>query len=252
MEKKFNVSSDRVYDEFEPMARWTPEPGFENLTVYLPGFKKEQLKVQVTSTRKLRVMGERHAGGNKWIRFRKEFPVQPNVDVDAISAKFEGVNLVLKLPRSEPKDKQLSSGRDGSASKPPVHQEGPKPPVQQQQQLPKAKGKETEKVQERPKPLTEKAGLKEETSEKVPMPKPAMEKPSEKESGTEREEGSRDDEKVKEKEKTYEGTQILRGYLREMKNKKRAISVGLVVAASMVVFSLGIFAGKRLWCSFEG
>ncbi|XP_010557494.1 PREDICTED: inactive protein RESTRICTED TEV MOVEMENT 2-like [Tarenaya hassleriana] len=255
MEKKVGVANDRTYDEFDPIARWTSEPGFETLTVYLPGFRKEQLKVQVTTTRKLRVMGERPAGGNKWIRFWKEFPIQANLDVDAISAKFEDVNLVVKLPKPEPKGKQSPSS-DGDA-KPPVHQAGLKPSVQE---LPKPAEK-NEKVQERPEPAIEsqnvkespmeEPGRKEETStgaEKVHPPKPATEKRSEKE------EASSDTGKIKEKDevkgppcrKVGGYKNVVSGYLREMRNNKRAMSAGLVVIASMVVFSLGIYAGKRL------
>ncbi|CAN8247046.1 unnamed protein product [Cochlearia groenlandica] len=131
MERKSDVlatTHNRIYDEFEPISNLKSEQGFETLTVYLPGFKKEQLKVQVTTTRKLRVIGERPAGGsNKWIRFRNEFPIASNVDVDSISAKFEGANLVLKLPKHEPTAKQTSHIVT-TAKQPPVPKENLKVP----------------------------------------------------------------------------------------------------------------------------
>ncbi|CAH8383273.1 unnamed protein product [Eruca vesicaria subsp. sativa] len=90
------MAATRIYQEFEPAARWTSEPDAEILVVDLPGFKKEQIKLAVTTTRKLRLSGERPTGGNKWIRFRHEVPVPMTVDIDSVSAMFKDSKLYIR------------------------------------------------------------------------------------------------------------------------------------------------------------
>ncbi|KAG7602986.1 HSP20-like chaperone [Arabidopsis thaliana x Arabidopsis arenosa] len=94
-----NFGIERVYQEFEPATRWTSEPDAEVLVADLPGFKKEQLKVSVTATRKLRLTGERPTGGNKWIRFHQEIPVPLTVDIDSVSAMFKDNKLYIRHPK---------------------------------------------------------------------------------------------------------------------------------------------------------
>lgn len=65
----------------------------------MTGFKKDQLKVQVTTNRKLRVSGERPLNNNKWSQFKVEVPIPSNSDVNEISAKFEGGSLYVKHPK---------------------------------------------------------------------------------------------------------------------------------------------------------
>ncbi|KAF8109806.1 hypothetical protein N665_0091s0035 [Sinapis alba] len=226
MERKSdNAIANRIYDEFDPIFNWKTEQGFETLTIYLPGFRKEQLKVQVTTTRKVRVMGERPAGANKWIRFRKEFPIQANIDVDSIGAKFEGANLVVKLPRL-PMGKQTSP--IGTTPKP--------PPVP----------KETQKVQ----PIKEKEAGVEKHAEKAQLPKPSRVEETRR---AEKEKALKETEKenvcdgVKQdyRSKVNAYKENLGGYLSLMKNNQRAITLGMVApAAAVLLLSLGFYAGQ--------
>ncbi|CAN8300902.1 unnamed protein product [Cochlearia groenlandica] len=94
-----NFGTERAYQDFEPATRWTSEPDAEVLVADLPGFKKEQLKVAVTATRKVRLTGERPTGGNKWIRFHQEIPVPLTVDIDSVSAMFKDNKLYIRHPR---------------------------------------------------------------------------------------------------------------------------------------------------------
>lgn len=94
-----NIGMEKVYQEFDPVTRWTSEPDAEILVVDLPGFKKEQLKLAVSSTRKLRLIGERRTGGNKWIRFHKEVPVPLTLDIDSVSATFKDNKLYVRHPK---------------------------------------------------------------------------------------------------------------------------------------------------------
>ena len=65
----------------------------------IAGFRREELKVQITSVGNLRVSGQRSLGKNKWKRFDKEFTIPPNVDTNAISAKYDENVIYVKLPK---------------------------------------------------------------------------------------------------------------------------------------------------------
>ncbi|XP_076898475.1 uncharacterized protein LOC143552058 [Bidens hawaiensis] len=88
----------RVYQDFKPSMEWVPEDDSDTLLVYLPGFAKEQLRVQLRS-RNLIISGERKLQQNTWSRFRVEFPVSANCDLNKISAKFEGHILFVRQPK---------------------------------------------------------------------------------------------------------------------------------------------------------
>ncbi|KAL8197922.1 hypothetical protein R6Q57_030080 [Mikania cordata] len=92
-------SKGRVYQDFEPSMEWVPEDDSDTLLVYLPGFAKEQLRVQLKA-RNLIISGERKLHQNTWSRFRVEFPVSVNCDLNKISAKFEGSILFVRQPKS--------------------------------------------------------------------------------------------------------------------------------------------------------
>ncbi|KAL9228643.1 hypothetical protein vseg_004198 [Gypsophila vaccaria] len=94
-----NKASDRVYEDFDSVSDLISEDKCDTLILYLPGFKKEQLKVQLTTSHILRISGERPIGDGKWRRFHKEFKTPPNVDTKEITAKFEGGILHIKQPK---------------------------------------------------------------------------------------------------------------------------------------------------------
>ncbi|KAI5433575.1 hypothetical protein KIW84_020750 [Lathyrus oleraceus] len=91
--------ADRIYDEFEPPFDWDHDDTSDTVILMIPGFKKEQLRVQVTSTRVLRVSGERQMNEKNWRRFRKEFSLPSHSDTSKISAKFEAGILYVTLPK---------------------------------------------------------------------------------------------------------------------------------------------------------
>ncbi|KAI3680485.1 hypothetical protein L6452_35256 [Arctium lappa] len=98
----------RVYQDFEPSMEWVYEDDSDTLLVYLPGFAKEQLRVQLRA-RNLIISGERKLQQNTWSRFRVEFPVSVNCDLNKISAKFEGNILFVRqakviTPAVKPED----------------------------------------------------------------------------------------------------------------------------------------------------
>ncbi|KAL5101636.1 hypothetical protein RYX36_005963 [Vicia faba] len=91
--------ADRIYDDFEPPSDWDHDDSSDTVILMIPGFMKEQLRVQVTSTRVLRVSGERQMNDKKWRRFRKEFSIPSHSDTSKVAAKFEAGILYVKLPK---------------------------------------------------------------------------------------------------------------------------------------------------------
>ncbi|KNA18911.1 hypothetical protein SOVF_066380 [Spinacia oleracea] len=90
---------ERKYEDFDPVSDLLSEKECDTLLLYLPGFRKEQLKVQLTTSRILRISGERPTGDNKWKRFNKEVHVTSNVDMKEMTAKFEGGILYIRQPK---------------------------------------------------------------------------------------------------------------------------------------------------------
>ncbi|KAK9280078.1 hypothetical protein L1049_013763 [Liquidambar formosana] len=89
----------REYEDFVPSSDWIREETCDTLLVFLPGFRKEQLRVQITTGHNIRVSGERPLGSNKWSRFQKEFSIPANCDTNGINAKFEGSILYIRQPK---------------------------------------------------------------------------------------------------------------------------------------------------------
>lgn len=121
---------EHTYDDFDPVSDLLPEKECDTLLLYLPGFRKDQLKVQITSSRILRISGERPTGeNNKWKRFRKEFNVPSNVDVTKMTAKYEGGILYIRQPKlitpatTEQQQNQGKTAAEPTASQP--QQEAP-------------------------------------------------------------------------------------------------------------------------------
>lgn len=104
-----------------------------------PGFKKEDLKVQVDTLGRLTVSGERRLDEGKYTRFKKVFEVPTDSNLDKITGKFEHSILSVIMPLKE-----------GAASK----KEEPQMENATQTQEPKkenaATGKESAKIEEKP------------------------------------------------------------------------------------------------------
>lgn len=93
----FSLSIRRnSYTEFQRKA---------NLTFYLScfdfptGFKKEQIRVQVSSSRVLRISGERQLSDNRWSCFLEEIPLSSNYNQKEISASYDKGILYVKHPK---------------------------------------------------------------------------------------------------------------------------------------------------------
>ncbi|XP_043724310.1 inactive protein RESTRICTED TEV MOVEMENT 2-like [Telopea speciosissima] len=90
-----------VYEDFQPMADWTNDSNSHGLLVDLPGFKKEELKVEVDNNGRLAVRGERQFSDNKYKRFKQVYNLPIDSDIDKITGKFDGGVLFVIIPKKE-------------------------------------------------------------------------------------------------------------------------------------------------------
>ncbi|MED6133457.1 hypothetical protein PIB30_028377 [Stylosanthes scabra] len=110
------------------------------------GFRRDHLKVQVTSKPALKLKGERQISLNRWRRFELEFPIPSDYDLEKVSAKFEfeGSKLQVKFGKKDnkPKETTTNPSEDAASSRPKeeatekVHQQNA---AAQEEVAPKAK-----------------------------------------------------------------------------------------------------------------
>ncbi|XVF06634.1 hypothetical protein REPUB_Repub06bG0066700 [Reevesia pubescens] len=89
------------YEDFEPLCKWKREQKSDTLEAHLPGFKRQQIKVQLSSSGVLIISGERQLDEDKTkrSRFWKEFPVSEDCQPNQIHAKFSNGILHLVTPK---------------------------------------------------------------------------------------------------------------------------------------------------------
>ncbi|GAA0165915.1 hypothetical protein LIER_40085 [Lithospermum erythrorhizon] len=87
-----------IYEDFVPKSDVIYEDDCDTLRLHLPGFKKEQMRVQLTRGI-LRISGSMLIGANRMRRFQKEFPISQNCDTNKITAKFDNGILHVKQPK---------------------------------------------------------------------------------------------------------------------------------------------------------
>ncbi|KAJ1410270.1 HSP20-like chaperone [Sesbania bispinosa] len=98
-QKGSHQSADRVYKDFEPSYEWAQDQESDTLILMLKGFRKENLRVQISPNRILKLSGEQQIIDNTWRQFRKEFTIPSHSDSNAIKAKLEGGFLYVRLPK---------------------------------------------------------------------------------------------------------------------------------------------------------
>ncbi|XP_033141393.1 protein RESTRICTED TEV MOVEMENT 2 isoform X3 [Brassica rapa] len=85
---------------FVPKSEWKDQPDATILTIDLPGFTREQVKVTfVHASKMLRVTGERPLGYRKWSCFNEMFTVPRNCLVDKIHGSFSFNTLTITMPK---------------------------------------------------------------------------------------------------------------------------------------------------------
>ncbi|XP_062202088.1 22.0 kDa heat shock protein-like [Phragmites australis] len=89
----------RAFDDFDPAVEWKQAADDQDVVeISLPGFRKDQVRVQVDKYGVLRAIGERLEWGGRWARFKKDIRLPDNCDTDAVRARFEGEKLIITLP----------------------------------------------------------------------------------------------------------------------------------------------------------
>ncbi|GLT48388.1 hypothetical protein SLA2020_220180 [Shorea laevis] len=114
----------------KPHSEWLHEATEDTLRLYLLGYAREKLKVQVTSTKKLRISGERWSSANEVYRFSQEFPIPADSDADRVSAHFRDGILNVKLQKL---NKSVVAGQK-EKPKPVPSTEAPKPDLKPDQE----------------------------------------------------------------------------------------------------------------------
>ncbi|KAF8009348.1 hypothetical protein BT93_J0368 [Corymbia citriodora subsp. variegata] len=180
-------TAGRQYEELQPTTNWALEDRFDTFIIHLPGFKKDQLRVQISSAGNLRVLGERQLTGNKWSRFKVETPISSNYDSNNISAKFDNNNLQVKFPKiivpapAEPRGEAkpaVQPTKPPEAAKPaiqPTKPPGATPTAEPQKTGQKQETEEPPKTERAPVKLTEKEKKPKKSTEDEQKPKDAKE-----------------------------------------------------------------------------
>nr|GMC80519.1 inactive protein RESTRICTED TEV MOVEMENT 2-like [Ipomoea batatas] len=87
-----------VYEDFRPAFERQHKEEAEKFLVYLPGFPKENIRVNTKGKNMVRIHGEHLVAGNKWNRFQEDFLAPENCDMTRISARFENGILTITMP----------------------------------------------------------------------------------------------------------------------------------------------------------
>ncbi|XP_059314997.1 inactive protein RESTRICTED TEV MOVEMENT 2-like [Lycium ferocissimum] len=90
----------QVFEDFEPTTELVREQDSDTLLLYLTGFKKEEVRVELTRTGIMKISGERPVGfttdGNfLYLRFQEHLPLSENCDNTKISTEFENGILYI-------------------------------------------------------------------------------------------------------------------------------------------------------------
>ncbi|CAK9155678.1 unnamed protein product [Ilex paraguariensis] len=97
-------TQNSIFEELDPSSSWTEDSTFHYLLIDLPGFKMEEVTLEVDKYGHILVHGERPVSENKFIRFKQTFNVPENSNIEDIAGKFEDGLLYVAIPKYETKD----------------------------------------------------------------------------------------------------------------------------------------------------
>ncbi|MCD7452730.1 hypothetical protein HAX54_017949 [Datura stramonium] len=90
-------SNSRIFEDFVPSSEIVHGKDYDTLLLNLPGFKKEEVKVQLCKTGILKISGERPV--NKFLSFQKDIFVAIDCDKSKINARLVNGILYVKHPK---------------------------------------------------------------------------------------------------------------------------------------------------------
>ncbi|XP_064979658.1 22.0 kDa heat shock protein-like [Musa acuminata AAA Group] len=97
--KPQTAPADRSYTDLNPVFDWVRGGTSDDILIHLPGFKSDQVRVQIDSHGTLRTSGERPLDGKQWSRFWKDFQLPDNCKVNDVRAKFDDEMLQVHIPK---------------------------------------------------------------------------------------------------------------------------------------------------------
>ncbi|KMZ69551.1 hypothetical protein ZOSMA_20G00290 [Zostera marina] len=103
-------------EEFTPAIDWSENPISQILSIDLPGFNKDDIKVQVDGSGRLTVRGRRMGTENKYQRVEQVFQVPENTDIDRINGKLDEGRLTLTLPKKSGVEGDVHEDRSNKKS----------------------------------------------------------------------------------------------------------------------------------------
>ncbi|CAO2208519.1 unnamed protein product [Urochloa humidicola] len=153
-------------DSVDPVYEWLDDGDSYLLRLKLPEFKKEDFRVHVDAEGRLTVIGHRRpapgagAGEAKATRLHKAFQLPNTANLDAVSGRFDGTVLTLKVPK-------LQQPAAGDAEAPPPPPPPPQAPAKEEARVADGGGKPSGQ-----KDRAERAASKEEDEKAKPVAPP--------------------------------------------------------------------------------
>ncbi|XP_025807952.1 mRNA cap guanine-N7 methyltransferase-like isoform X1 [Panicum hallii] len=157
--------------DFDPKYEWQENAASFVLRLHLSeGFRKEDFRVQVDSTGRLTVRGQR-ADGGKHSRFSKTFQLPAASNLDTIAGRFDAGVLTLTVPKKVVDDAKPKEDVNKAPPSPPQGQGKPK---EDEAKKPQASHKEAAEMTTAKKPKDDTKPKEDATNKKKP-PAPAAE-----------------------------------------------------------------------------
>lgn len=94
-----SLPSKAMREEFKPDSQWIEDPSNRYLLVQLPGYKREDLRVQLDGAGKLLIKGSRQVSENRYHDVNQSFDVPKDTIIEKISGRFEDECLTLTMPK---------------------------------------------------------------------------------------------------------------------------------------------------------
>ncbi|KAI4374547.1 hypothetical protein MLD38_012529 [Melastoma candidum] len=134
----------RNVEEIKISAGWVEDQNNHYLLVDLPGFKKEEVKIETDRVDEVTVSGERQERENKFLYFERKFKVPENSDIGNTSGMLEDGILTVTVPKrvvptmkEEPKipEKEKEPKKEIQESLAQRKEEGPREDKQEQREF---------------------------------------------------------------------------------------------------------------------